>query len=207
METKISEEILKNSNLDICFELERLFIGVPRHIVGTDLPENCVWADGSFISFANYPKMKYAYDNGWFSGMMLTWDADEEEQKKNLGMYRPDAAEPTGLFVPNLTNVFLRCWTPAQTDETAGMWHRDEIRNISGTSGDLCFAYTGSDGQTFSGGALTTHIKSEHLFGHSNKDIPQAYLSFDASRIVPTGAQNVPQHVWMPIVIYSSTLS
>lgn len=121
METKISEKILKNSNLDICFELERLFIGVPRHIVGTDLPENCVWADGSFISFANYPKMKYAYDNGWFSGMMLNWDAGGEEQKKNLGMYRPDAAEPTGLFVPNLTNVFLRCWTPTQTDETAGM--------------------------------------------------------------------------------------
>ena len=75
-----------------------------------------------------------------------------------------------------------------------GTWHRDEIRNITGTSGEIIhsdlstgafyeISYTGN----------RTYINDVHRSG---------LFGFDASRIVPTGSENVPQHVWQPCIIY-----
>ena len=75
-----------------------------------------------------------------------------------------------------------------------GTWHRDEIRNITGTSGEILhsdlstgafyeISYTGN----------RTYTNDVHRSGH---------FGFDASRIVPTGSENVPQHVWQPCIIY-----
>ncbi len=33
--------------------------------------------------------------------------------------------------------------------------------------------------------------------GHRAYDV-----AFDASRVVPTGPENVPQHIWQPVILY-----
>ena len=90
-------------------------IGVPRYWRSTTLPPHHCWANGDFVEFADWPELKKVYDAGGFKGMLMAWDADEETQAANLGMWRPDAAKPTGLFTPNLSGQFFRNWAPGQT--------------------------------------------------------------------------------------------
>ena len=85
-------------------------IGVPRYWRSTTLPAHHCWANGDFVEFADWPELKKVYDAGGFKGMLMAWDADEEAQAANLGMWRPDAAKPTGLFTPNLSGQFFRNW-------------------------------------------------------------------------------------------------
>ena len=85
-------------------------IGVPRYWRSTTLPPHHCWANGDFVEFADWPELKKVYDAGGFKGMLMAWDADEEAQAANLGMWRPDAAKPTGLFTPNLSGQFFRNW-------------------------------------------------------------------------------------------------
>ena len=99
-------------------EMEALrlsMIGVPRYWRSTELPANHCWANGDFVSFEDWPELKKVYDAGGFTGLLMAWDADEETQAGNLGQWRPDAANPSGLFVPNLSAQFFRNWTQGQT--------------------------------------------------------------------------------------------
>lgn len=86
---------------------------------------------------------------------------------------------------------FFRNWAPGG-DEGAGQWHRDEIRNITGTvdTGTGIFDATGAFSVVESG-------KEHTSAGSYNSD-----FKFDASFVVPTGPQNVPQHVWQPAILY-----
>ena len=171
-------------------------IGVPRYWRSTTLPAHHCWANGDFVEFADWPELKKVYDAGGFKGMLMAWDADEETQAANLGMWRPDAAKPTGLFTPNLSGQFFRNWAP-EADSQAGGWGRDEIRNITGNIG---FAHAGSRNGT---GALKPSGGSQ-VFDHWDGSYlsSNTSLGFDASLSIPTGPQNVPQHVWQPLVIY-----
>ena len=85
----------------------------------------------------------------------------------------------------------FRNWAPGG-DEGAGQWHRDEIRNITGTvdTGTGIFGATGA----FS---VVESDKEQTTAGSYNSD-----FKFDASFVVPTGPQNVPPHVWQPVILY-----
>ena len=169
-------------------------IGVPRYWRSTTLPAHHCWANGDFVEFADWPELKKVYDAGGFKGMLMAWDADEEAQAANLGMWRPDAAKPTGLFTPNLSGQFFRNWALA-SGKNAGTWGRDEIRDITGTFGidysgikaiSGAFSYTGAQSST------------NNNNGSTRKDT----VRFSAASVVPTGQENVPPHVWQPLVIY-----
>lgn len=169
-------------------------IGVPRYWRSTTLPDHHCWANGDFVEFADWPELKKIYDAGGFKGMLMAWDADEETQAANLGMWRPDAANPTGLFTPNLSGQFFRNWALA-SGKNAGTWGRDEIRDITGTFGidysgikaiSGAFSYTGAQSST------------NNNNGSTRKDT----VRFSAASVVPTGQENVPPHVWQPLVIY-----
>jgi len=112
------------------------WIGVPRYWRSTVLPDDHCWANGDFISFSNWPELHAVYEAGGLEGMLLGWDATEEEQAANLGKWRPDSSIPTGLYTPALSGQFFRNWTPG-TEAQAGAWGRDEIRNITGTGGSF----------------------------------------------------------------------
>ena len=169
-------------------------IGVPRYWRSTTLPPHHCWANGDFVEFADWPELKKIYDAGGFKGMLMAWDADEETQAANLGMWRPDAAKPTGLFTPNLSGQFFRNWGHG-AEEAAGAWGRDEIRNMRGT---LQYAYAGTSDASTTG--VFTHEMATN--GPQGGGKYWATLTFDASRVVPTGVQNVPQHIWQPAVLY-----
>lgn len=108
------------------------WIGVPRPWRSTALPSSYCWANGDFVAFADWPELEEVYAAGGFEGMLMPWDADGETQAANLGQWRPDAAEPTGLYVPQLSKQFLRCFVGADGDQTAGTAHNDTMRPITG---------------------------------------------------------------------------
>lgn len=187
------DKAVEAQNIGILLGID--WIGVPRYWRSTNLPANHCWANGDFVSFADWPELKAVYDAGGFQGMLMAWDADEETQAANLGQWRPDAANPTGLFTPNLSGQFFRNWTQ-QGDAEAGAWEQDAIRNITGTVG----SFKAIPGSNRFSGAFTRLASTGG--SHDADGTGPAALSFDASLVVPTGPQNVPQHVWQPAVLY-----
>ena len=181
---------------DLLEDWRKSWIGVPRYWRSTVLPDDHCWANGDFISFSNWPELHAVYEAGGLEGMLLGWDATEEEQAANLGKWRPDSSIPTGLYTPALSGQFFRNWGQG-ADSQAGGWGRDEIRNITGNIG---FTHAGSRNGTGalkpSGGTqVFSHWDGSYLGSNTS-------LGFDASLSIPTGPQVVPQHVWQPVVLY-----
>ena len=90
-------------------------IGVPRYWRSTTLPAGHVWANGDLALFADWPELKKIYDAGGFVGMLLAYNANSATIAANLGKWRPNAANPTGLYVPNLSEQFFRAWVGGST--------------------------------------------------------------------------------------------
>ena len=89
-------------------EWRQAMIGTPMPMAGTTLPPGFMWADGSLASFATYPELKAKYERGDFDGMLLAYNASEADIAAYPGKFKPDAANPTGLFVPRLSGLFAR---------------------------------------------------------------------------------------------------
>lgn len=179
--------------------LDPTWIGVPRYWRSTTLPPNHCWANGDFVEFADWPQLEQVYNAGGFAGMLMAWDADSGTQAANLGQWRPDAAEPTGLYTPNLTGQFFRNWGPMGETE-AGAWGRDEIANIVGQVPGI--------GQSVSSGGMGSGAlySSTGGSGAAGTEGTSVYaprvIYFDASRSVTTGPETVPQHIWQPVILY-----
>ena len=180
---------------DLLEDWRKSWIGVPRYWRSTVLPDDHCWANGDFISFSNWPELHAVYEAGGLEGMLLGWDATEEEQAANLGKWRPDSSIPTGLYTPALSGQFFRNWGQG-VGKDAGAWGEDAIRNITGQASGA-----NSVGPCYSGeGAI---YRGEVQGNATYRNGPYGgYLMFDASRVVPTGPENVPPHVWQPVVLY-----
>ena len=172
--------------------LRKLTIGAPKFHRSTVLPDDHAWPDGSFIEFDDWPEFGEVYEQGGFTGLVMPWDADTEEQAANLGKYRPNSANPTGLYLPLHGGQFFRAWVLGQERE-AGAWGRDEIRNITGQLGVDSFNASNSGAFSISNGAQCTCSG-----GTGNPDC----TIFEASLVVPTGPHNVPPHNWQPVILY-----
>ena len=82
--------------------------------------------------------------------------------------------------------------------EGAGAWGRDEIRNVTGSLQRLG---SGHNMVITTAGALkASRVASQYFAAGENGNASDVTL--DASRVVPTGPQNVPQHVWQPLILY-----
>ena len=108
-------------------------IGVPRYWRSTTLPAGHVWANGDLALFADWPELKKIYDAGGFAGMLLAYNANSATIAANLGKWRPNAANPTGLYVPNLSEQFFRAWTGSVG--SAGTHHDAGLPAVSGAFG------------------------------------------------------------------------
>ena len=177
---------------DLLEDWRKSWIGVPRYWRSTVLPDDHCWANGDFISFSNWPELHAVYEAGGLEGMLLGWDATEEEQAANLGKWRPDSSIPTGLYTPALSGQFFRKWAPGSSKE-AGEWGRDEIRNLYGELVPYSSMGGSASGIFSRAPGNTTATRGDGEGGR--------YI-LDASTVVPTGTQNVPQHVWQPAVLY-----
>lgn len=157
---------------EVLNNFRKSMVGMSFPFPSTTLPEGFVWADGSLILFEDYPEVKEKYEAGGFDGMLLAWDANEETIAAKLGKWRPNAATPTGLFVPNLGGQFSRAWVPGQSTDAgreAGSFQRDELKAhahrygyVGDTNGfhtnptDTVFFYSGDAWATTSTGGRET---------------------------------------------------
>ena len=120
-------------SVDYCEALRLSMIGVPRYWRSTTLPANHVWANGDLVLFSDWPELKKVYDGGGFTGMLLAYNATSATIAANLGKWRPNAANPTGLYVPKLSDQFFRAWT--ESVGSAGTHHDAGLPEISGAFG------------------------------------------------------------------------
>ena len=171
-------------------------IGSVVDVTAPDLPlENCMWADGSLALFDLWPELKAKYEKGGFSGLLLPYNCSDEDKKAYPLKWVPDSANPTGLFVPRLIGLFARyCGNGGQV----GSYHRDEIREISGTFSAVYGGYPLAE--------CTGCITSVYLSDEGQGTVPQSQANnmytMSAARVVPTGPENVPQHYLQPIALY-----
>ena len=159
---------------------------------------------GDLVLFEDWPEFKKRYDAGAFNNMLLPHDASQETIAANIGKWRKNAANPTGLFSPNLSGQFFRAWTQGAGRE-AGSWESDAIRNIMGSA---------SNGEqtaflsavTMTSGALTKGTPRNNAL-QPIADNAGYDLAFDASRVVLTAAENRPMNIAVPVILYLGNLT
>lgn len=195
-------KVLQQSN-DYMEAWRKSWIGVPRYWRSTELPDNHCWANGDLIYFNDWPELKEIYEAGGFEGMLMGWDADVETQKANLGKWRPNAAIPTGLYTPALSGQFFRNWGQGG-DNPAGSWASDAMRALTGMAS---FARGSGGGSILMDDAEGVfHVDrngiSIQAYTGSSINFPLSRLFFDSSRNTPTGPENVPPHIWQPVILY-----
>lgn len=181
-------------------ELERLRllkIGCPMYWRSTTLPEGFAWVNGDLVLFEDWPEFAAVYNAGGFSGMVLPYNADSATIAANLGKFRPNAANPTGLYLPSCGEQFFRAWSGGG-DREAGSWQADVIRNIMGQLGSIWSYQDVLPGGT---GALSWITSGEGGFAVSSKITMQG-IDFDASHAVPTAAENRPVNIAVPVILY-----
>lgn len=179
---------------DYMEEWRKSWIGVPRYWRSTTLPANHCWANGDAVLFADWPELKAVYDAGGFEGMLLPWDASSEQQAANLGKWRPNALNPTGLFTPNLSAQFFRNWGP-ESEEEAGIFNQPGLPNITGGwTGDFSSGHYGA----FSSSQMSS-------FGIGNGSYGKMKTTMDASRCSPIYGRAttvMPSSINQPIILY-----
>ena len=179
-------------SVDYCEALRLSMIGVPRYWRSTTLPANHVWANGDLVLFSDWPELKKVYDGGGFTGMLLAYNAASATIAANLGKWRPNAANPTGLYVPKLSDQFFRAWTLGAGRE-AGSWQSDALQSHE------------HDIPTYAGisGTRATLIDDKGNLNQSN-------ITLDVGRFYtyPTGpsgriaAESRPVNISVPAILY-----
>jgi hypothetical protein len=177
-------------------------IGVPRYWRSTTLPAGHVWANGDLALFADWPELKKIYDAGGFAGMLLAYNANSATIAANLGKWRPNAANPTGLYVPNLSEQFFRAWGQGTGD--AGVCATDTGRTLTAS-------WTTGWAQSFiptvyTGGAVyaETSTATQASVTATDPVIQPFHVSFDAARVwgEHAGTEFSPAHIRLPVILY-----
>lgn len=185
-------------------------IGVPRYWRSTTLPENHVWANGDLALFADWPELKKVYDAGGFTGMLLAYNANAATIAANLGKWRPNAANPTGLYVPNLSEQFFRAW--GQGGSEAGKHNTPGLPGIYGNYGPKVlvqggFQYTGLNMDDLSGCFVVGRDTQNPVPLLSDVGLYGSYpwnIGFNAAASNPiyTSDTVMPASINLPVVLY-----
>lgn len=84
-------------------------------------------------------------------------------------------------------------------DGEVGGYHRDEIRNITGRT----FGFHAKViGDTYGGVGALELVAQSVSAAQKGESAYGSYITFDASRVVPIGPENVPSHYRQPIALY-----
>ena len=173
-------KILKQTS-DYMEEWRKSWIGVPRYWRSTILPANHCWANGDAVLFADWPELKAVYDAGGFEGMLLPWDASNEQQAANLGKWRPNALNPTGLYTPALSGQFFRNWGPDQSERPSGSWQGDALQghwhSITDNQGRKFAGYTdGGSGPGWGAGYGNTQVQARAIISADGYGLPRVAI-------------------------------
>ena len=184
-------------SVDYCEALRLSMIGVPRYWRSTTLPANHVWANGDLVLFSDWPELKKVYDGGGFTGMLLAYNATSATIAANLGKWRPNAANPTGLYVPKLSDQFFRAWTGAGS---AGGFNAPGLPELTGGFSAYCF----NDGDPWHAMTSTNSGQNALTVGSSNGTRYTAF-TFRASlsnTIYGASSTVMPPSVNLPVILY-----
>lgn len=155
--------------------LRKLSIGCPKFWRSTTLPANHAWPDGSFIEFDDWPEFYEIYKQGGFTGLVMPWNADAATQAANLGKFRPNSANPTGLYLPLHGGQFFRNWALGAS-ESAGSWWPDTLKSHTHT------------------------IRGYALAGGSGASVN--VTSGNDQSGATGGKETAPAHIWQPVILY-----
>ena len=178
-------------------------IGTSMPMTSTTLPAGFMWADGSFAAFAAYPELKAKYDAGGFAGMLLAYNASEADIAAYPGKFKPDAANPTGLFLPRLEGLFARYCASSG----GGKYNKPGAPNISGS---CCIGFTnGQQGTFYHSGAISAAGYVVGMFGGGSIHDPtaghQGGIKLNAaasSAVYGASATIMPASVETPLALY-----
>lgn len=190
--------------------LRKLSIGCPKFWRSTTPPTNHAYPDGSLILFDDWPEFKAVYDAGGFAGMLMPWDADAATQAANLGKYRPNSANPTGLYLPLHGGQFFQAWVLG-ADGMAGSHNKPGLPNITGqatTVGneDGFISPGGSVAAGLVNGAIIKGSQCTHGSVMSSSSYGKGYaLGIDASKsndVYGASSTVMPPSVDIPVILY-----
>lgn len=190
--------------------LRKLRIGCPKFWRSTTLPANHAWPDGSFIEFEDWPEFGEVYEQGGFAGMLIPWDADAATQAANLGKYRPNSANPTGLYLPLHGGQFFRAWALG-ADGMAGGYNAPGLPNITGQATavgneDGFISPGGNVAAGLVNGAIIKGSQCTHGSAMSSSNYGKGYaLGIDASKsndVYGASSTVMPPSVDIPVILY-----
>lgn len=190
--------------------LRKLRIGCPKFWRSTTLPANHAWPDGSFIEFEDWPEFGEVYEQGGFAGMLIPWDADAATQAANLGKFRPNAANPTGLYLPLHGGQFFQAWALG-ADGMAGGYNAPGLPNITGQATavgneDGFISPGGNVAAGLVNGAIIKGSQCTHGSAMSSSNYGKGYaLGIDASKsndIYGASSTVMPPSVDIPVILY-----
>lgn len=188
-------------SVDYCEALRLSMIGVPRYWRSTTLPENHVWANGDLALFTDWPELKKVYDGGGFSGMLLAYNADSATIAANLGKWRPNAANPTGLYVPKLNDQFFRAWTGA--DREAGSWQGDAVQpGFTQLLGRQAGTGGGCIGPVSASGGVTLTTKNTAIQYGLVSEVSELAVQYTWKSTQRIAAETHPVNISVPAILY-----
>jgi len=208
--TDVSQKLADLTNkVNLLDSLRMLQIGVPRVHRSTILPPRHVWVNGDFISFAGNSEFYNVYINGGFNGLLLPHNASQTTRAANKGMFRPNSANPSGLYLPVLGNEFIRCWVDGLA-RTAGSTQLGAMKNLYGTFG-LTVGTTNNGIKSMYAfdelsGVFNALTRSQASFiggGWDGLTSNKRYKAvFDASTQVEVDTEFRPGNTILPVIMY-----
>ena len=129
--------------------------------------------------------------------MLLAYNANAATIAANLGKWRPNAANPTGLYVPNLSEQFFRAWTGAGE---AGKYNASGLPELTGGFSAYCF----NDGDPWHAMTSSNSGQNALTVGSSNGTRYTAF-TFRASlsnTIYGASSTVMPPSVNLPVILY-----
>jgi hypothetical protein len=184
--------------------LRQASIGRPQWATSTTPPADHVLVNGDFISFAGRPEFKAKYDAGGFAGLLMAYNADATTQAANKGMFRPDAAIPTGLYLPVDGGAYYQAWTAA-ANGTAGTHLNAGLPNATGSLPWWGGSVGGTDNLNTIGIAKQATTSSANLFNMGGDPVGGRRVEIDLSRAstVFGGSTTVtPDTIKRPVIMY-----
>ena len=180
-------------------ELERLRllkIGCPMYWRSTTLPEGFAWVNGDLVLFEDWPEFAAVYNAGGFSGMVLPYNADSATIAANLGKFRPNAANPTGLYLPSCGEQFFRGWTGIGT---AGAHHDAGLPDVAGAF----YSVHSANGSQYTSGAFTQSQGGAYFAGgDSHAEFGITFRASNSNKTYGASPTVMPTSVDLPICLY-----
>ena len=193
-------------SVDYCEALRLSMIGVPRYWRSTSLPANHVWANGDLVLFSDWPELKKVYDGGGFTGMLLAYNATSATIAANLGKWRPNAATPTGLYVPKLSDQFFRGWTGGAGN--AGGYNAPGLPEIEGHI-DGC-DILGDSISDWRGAFIRDGLLYGNIVGSPSGmgiELPTTFSAMASNPIYGSSATVMPASINLPVILYLGILA